>query len=168
MAAGKHPRGERLDDQAKVFQFAGAVSPVAGEEPTICSMHCRPLYKKDSAEKHHLSRSARRSALFWLDRRRAKAPDETSYAIRFTPRKAKSIWSLVNVGHVERLTKEELWPSRDSRPRSARSETHRHLRLRKQTARISHRSARRNFAQTKLREFFKSTPSIRRSAPSGS
>jgi uncharacterized protein YdeI (YjbR/CyaY-like superfamily) len=28
-----------------------------------------------------------------------------SYVIRFTPRKSKSIWSLVNVRHVERLQK---------------------------------------------------------------
>lgn len=32
--------------------------------------------------------------------------DEDSYRIRFTPRKAKSLWSKVNIGHVERLTRE--------------------------------------------------------------
>ena len=31
--------------------------------------------------------------------------DDTSYAHRFTPRKPKSIWSLTNVAHVDRLTK---------------------------------------------------------------
>src|SRR6185369_381021 len=41
----------------------------------------------------------------WIDGVR-KNLDETSYTIRFTPRKARSIWSLVNVRHVERLTKE--------------------------------------------------------------
>lgn len=30
--------------------------------------------------------------------------DETSFLQRFTPRKAKSIWSQLNVGHVQRLT----------------------------------------------------------------
>jgi uncharacterized protein YdeI (YjbR/CyaY-like superfamily) len=32
--------------------------------------------------------------------------DDTRYSRRFTPRKATSIWSLVNIRHVERLTKE--------------------------------------------------------------
>jgi uncharacterized protein YdeI (YjbR/CyaY-like superfamily) len=41
----------------------------------------------------------------WIDGVRRNF-DETSYTIRFTPRKPKSIWSLVNVRHVERLTKE--------------------------------------------------------------
>jgi uncharacterized protein YdeI (YjbR/CyaY-like superfamily) len=41
----------------------------------------------------------------WIDGVR-KRLDETSYTIRFTPRKPRSIWSLVNVRHVERLQKE--------------------------------------------------------------
>jgi uncharacterized protein YdeI (YjbR/CyaY-like superfamily) len=41
----------------------------------------------------------------WIDGVR-KSLDETSYTIRFTPRKARSIWSNVNVNHVERLIKE--------------------------------------------------------------
>src|ERR1051326_8374436 len=41
----------------------------------------------------------------WIDGVR-RSFDETSYTIRFTPRKPKSIWSLVNVRHVERLMKE--------------------------------------------------------------
>ena len=40
----------------------------------------------------------------WIDGVR-KSVNDTSYTIRFTPRKAKSIWSLVNIGHVERLKK---------------------------------------------------------------
>ena len=40
----------------------------------------------------------------WIDGVRYNV-DETSYKIRFTPRKPKSIWSLVNVRHVERLKK---------------------------------------------------------------
>ena len=31
--------------------------------------------------------------------------DESSYTIRFTPRKPDSIWSAVNIGHIERLIK---------------------------------------------------------------
>ena len=40
----------------------------------------------------------------WIDGVR-KNVDETSYTIRFTPRKPRSIWSNVNVNHVERLIK---------------------------------------------------------------
>jgi uncharacterized protein YdeI (YjbR/CyaY-like superfamily) len=39
----------------------------------------------------------------WIDGVR-KNRDATSYTIRFTPRKAGSIWSNVNVAHVARLT----------------------------------------------------------------
>lgn len=38
----------------------------------------------------------------WIDGVRRKV-DDLSFSVRFTPRKAGSIWSLVNVGHVERL-----------------------------------------------------------------
>lgn len=41
----------------------------------------------------------------WIDGVRRKL-NETSYVQRFTPRKPKSIWSLINVNHVERLKKE--------------------------------------------------------------
>jgi uncharacterized protein YdeI (YjbR/CyaY-like superfamily) len=41
----------------------------------------------------------------WIDGLR-KSVDDDSYKIRFTPRKPSSIWSNVNVGHVERLKKE--------------------------------------------------------------
>lgn len=41
----------------------------------------------------------------WIDGVR-HSRDETSYTIRFTPRRPHSIWSLVNVRHVERLKKE--------------------------------------------------------------
>lgn len=40
----------------------------------------------------------------WIDGVRYSV-DEMSYKIRFTPRKPKSIWSLVNVRHVQRLKK---------------------------------------------------------------
>jgi uncharacterized protein YdeI (YjbR/CyaY-like superfamily) len=39
----------------------------------------------------------------WIDGIRKKL-DDTTYANRFTPRKPGSIWSLVNIRHVERLT----------------------------------------------------------------
>lgn len=40
--------------------------------------------------------------LGWIDGIR-KAYDESSYTIRFTPRKKKSIWSAVNIKHATRL-----------------------------------------------------------------
>jgi uncharacterized protein YdeI (YjbR/CyaY-like superfamily) len=41
----------------------------------------------------------------WIDGIR-RSVDEDSFSTRFTPRKPRSIWSRVNIGHVERLVKE--------------------------------------------------------------
>jgi uncharacterized protein YdeI (YjbR/CyaY-like superfamily) len=41
----------------------------------------------------------------WIDGLR-KRVDETSYTIRFTPRKARSTWSAVNIARVAELTRE--------------------------------------------------------------
>ncbi len=40
----------------------------------------------------------------WIDGVRRRIDDE-SYSIRFTPRKARSVWSAVNIGRVEELTR---------------------------------------------------------------
>ena len=40
----------------------------------------------------------------WIDGVR-KSVNETSYTIRFTPRRARSVWSLVNIRHAKRLKK---------------------------------------------------------------
>jgi uncharacterized protein YdeI (YjbR/CyaY-like superfamily) len=42
----------------------------------------------------------------WIDGI-ARRLDEDSYCLRFTPRRRHSIWSRVNVGHVQRLLKEK-------------------------------------------------------------
>ena len=65
------------------------------------------FHKKDSGKKSVTYAQALDEALCfgWIDGVR-KNLNETSYTIRFTPRKSKSIWSNVNVGHVERLKKE--------------------------------------------------------------
>jgi uncharacterized protein YdeI (YjbR/CyaY-like superfamily) len=65
------------------------------------------FHKKDSGKKSITYAEALDEALCfgWIDGVR-KGLDETSYTIRFTPRKARSIWSNVNVRHVERLQKE--------------------------------------------------------------
>jgi len=65
------------------------------------------FHKKDSGKKSVTYPQALDEALCfgWIDGVR-RSLDETSYTIRFTPRKPRSIWSNVNVRHVERLTKE--------------------------------------------------------------
>ena len=65
------------------------------------------FHKKSSGKKSITYPEALDEALCfgWIDGVR-KNLDETSYTIRFTPRKPRSIWSNVNVNHVERLKKE--------------------------------------------------------------
>ena len=65
------------------------------------------FHKKSSGKKSFTYAEALDEALCfgWIDGVR-KNLDETRYTIRFTPRKPRSIWSLVNVRHVERLQKE--------------------------------------------------------------
>jgi uncharacterized protein YdeI (YjbR/CyaY-like superfamily) len=65
------------------------------------------FHKKDSGKKSITYSEALDEALCfgWIDGVR-KSLNETSYTIRFTPRKPKSIWSNINVGHVERLKQE--------------------------------------------------------------
>ena len=65
------------------------------------------FHKKSSGKKSVTYAEALDEALCfgWIDGVR-KNLNETSYTIRFTPRKARSIWSNVNVNHVERLKKE--------------------------------------------------------------
>jgi uncharacterized protein YdeI (YjbR/CyaY-like superfamily) len=65
------------------------------------------FHKKSSGKKSVTYAEALDQALCfgWIDGVRRNL-DETSYTIRFTPRKPRSIWSNVNVNHVERLKKE--------------------------------------------------------------
>jgi uncharacterized protein YdeI (YjbR/CyaY-like superfamily) len=62
------------------------------------------FHKKDSGKKSMTYPEALDEALCfgWIDGVR-KSIDASSYTIRFTPRKPRSIWSLVNIKHVERL-----------------------------------------------------------------
>ncbi len=46
----------------------------------------------------------------WIDGVK-HAVDELSFTIRFTPRKAKSVWSKINTAHVDRLIKANLMHS---------------------------------------------------------
>jgi uncharacterized protein YdeI (YjbR/CyaY-like superfamily) len=65
------------------------------------------FHKKDSGKKSVTYPQALDEALCfgWIDGVR-RTLNESSYTIRFTPRKPRSIWSNVNVRHVERLKKE--------------------------------------------------------------
>ena len=65
------------------------------------------FHKKNSGKKSITYGEALEEALCfgWIDGVK-RSLDETSYTQRFTPRRARSIWSLVNVKHVERLKKE--------------------------------------------------------------
>lgn len=65
------------------------------------------FHKKSSGKKSITYPEALDEALCfgWIDGVRKKL-NETSYVQRFTPRKPKSIWSNINVRHVERLKKE--------------------------------------------------------------
>ena len=64
------------------------------------------FHKKSSRKKGATYSEALDEALCfgWIDGVR-RSIDADSYMIRFTPRRPKSIWSLVNVRHVERLQK---------------------------------------------------------------
>jgi uncharacterized protein YdeI (YjbR/CyaY-like superfamily) len=63
------------------------------------------FYKKDSGRAGITYAEALDEALCfgWIDGLR-KRVDDQRYTIRFTPRKSGSIWSNINVRHVERLT----------------------------------------------------------------
>jgi uncharacterized protein YdeI (YjbR/CyaY-like superfamily) len=65
------------------------------------------FYRKDSGKGGITYAEALDEALChgWIDGIRKKL-DESSYTMRFTPRKARSIWSNVNLAHVKRLIAE--------------------------------------------------------------
>jgi uncharacterized protein YdeI (YjbR/CyaY-like superfamily) len=65
------------------------------------------IFKKDSGKKTISYADALGVALCygWIDGQK-KAYDEQAWLQKFCPRRVKSIWSKVNVGHVERLINE--------------------------------------------------------------
>jgi uncharacterized protein YdeI (YjbR/CyaY-like superfamily) len=65
------------------------------------------IYKKDSRVESVNYKNALDVALCygWIDGI-AKKFDEKSFIQKFTPRRAKSMWSKINIGHIERLTRE--------------------------------------------------------------
>jgi uncharacterized protein YdeI (YjbR/CyaY-like superfamily) len=101
----------------------------------------------------------------WIDGVRKRVDDE-SYMIRFSPRKPKSIWSLVNLRHVERLIKSGRMAEPGVRAYESREQ--------KRTGIYSFESAPREFSDELLRRFQRNTrgwnffqgqpPSFRRTA----
>jgi uncharacterized protein YdeI (YjbR/CyaY-like superfamily) len=65
------------------------------------------LYKKDSgvASINHTQALDEALCFGWIDGQ-AKSYDERSYLQKFTPRRARSIWSKRNIEHIARLDKE--------------------------------------------------------------
>src|SRR6185369_2552486 len=66
------------------------------------------FHKKDSGKKSITYPEALDEALCfgWIDGVK-RALNETSYCQRFTPRKPNSVWSMVNIKHIERLKKDK-------------------------------------------------------------
>jgi uncharacterized protein YdeI (YjbR/CyaY-like superfamily) len=66
------------------------------------------FYKKDSGKPSITWAESVDEALCfgWIDGIR-KRVDESSYKIRFTPRRRRSIWSAINIKRVQELTKEK-------------------------------------------------------------
>ncbi len=65
------------------------------------------LFKKGSGNESITYAEAVEESLCygWIDSLVNKF-DEKSYIQKFTPRRAKSMWSKINIGHIERLIKE--------------------------------------------------------------
>ena len=81
------------------------------------------FYKKDSGKLSITWPESVDEALCygWIDGIR-KSVDEVSYKIRFTPRRARSIWSAVNIKRVAELTREGRMQASGEKAFAARSE----------------------------------------------
>jgi len=64
------------------------------------------FYKKGQGDSIHHAEALDEALCFgWIDSQ-AKSYDERSFLQKFTPRRARSIWSKRNIEHIERLTRE--------------------------------------------------------------
>lgn len=81
------------------------------------------FYKKDSRKRSITWPESVDEALCfgWIDGVRKRLDDE-SYVIRFSPRKATSTWSAVNIRNVERLIKEDRMQPAGMRSYDARKD----------------------------------------------
>lgn len=100
---GRWPRGDALT----FFATPAALRAWLVEHHSDTSELWIGFYKKGAARVAMTYPEAVDEALCfgWIDGQK-KAHDTVSYKLRFTPRKANSVWSKVNVGHAERLVRE--------------------------------------------------------------
>ena len=119
------------------------------------------FYKKDSGRPSITWPESVDEALCvgWIDGIR-KTIDAESYKIRFTPRKATSTWSAVNIARVAELTREKRMKPAGlaAFERTVGSEV-RHLRLRATAERGAHAAEEKQFrANAKAWKFFQAQP----------
>ena len=95
------------DDKVIAFKSQQAFEAwLARNHGTVDGIWLR-IYKKGSGEKTVTYAEALDVALChgWIDGLK-RTYDDVSFIQRFTPRRTRSAWSKVNVGHVERLARE--------------------------------------------------------------
>lgn len=87
------------------FETSEAFEMWLEKNHTISTGIWMKIFKKDSGQKTINYAEALDVALCygWIDGQK-KSFDELAWLQKFCPRTAKSIWSKVNIGHVERLT----------------------------------------------------------------
>ena len=95
----------------------------------------------------------------WIDGVRRRI-DETSYAIRFTPRRKGSIWSSINIARVQALTRLGLMHPTGTMAHQARSEAKSGIYAyeQRQTAELPEAMARRFRRHRKAWAFFQAQP----------
>jgi uncharacterized protein YdeI (YjbR/CyaY-like superfamily) len=93
----------------------------------------------------------------WIDGIR-KGVDESSYANRFTPRKAKSTWSKVNVEKVAKLTEQGLMMPAGLRAFEARDEAKSGYSFEQRPTELPHEYAERFQANAAAWAFFQAQP----------
>ena len=96
------------DTPTKAFADAGAWAEWLADHHTRSDGIWLRIFKKDSGEKTVSYADALDEALCygWIDGQKKKL-DSDSWIQKFTPRRARSIWSKRNIAHIERLTNEK-------------------------------------------------------------
>ena len=124
------------------------------------------FYKKGSGKKTMTLPEAVSQALCfgWIDGKMNSLDDE-SYMIRFTPRRAKSNWSAVNINRVNELIKEGLMepPGLEAFNRRTDDKSAIYSYEQMQTAKLPEKYGKQFKAKKKAWEFYKAqTPSYKR------
>lgn len=110
---------------AQFFKTEAAFRAWLEKNHAKCSELVVGFYKKESGRPSITYPEARDQGLCfgWIDGIR-RALDEDSYTIRFTPRKAKSIWSAVNIGRMKELTESGQIAPAGEKAFAGRTESH--------------------------------------------